>query len=56
MFDVVPGRPEESILLHRIESNEPAVAMPEIGRSVGHVAAIDLVREWVRGLPGQCTE
>ncbi len=53
-FDVVPGRPEESILVHRLESNEPAVAMPEIGRSLGHAGAIDLVRGWIKGLPGGC--
>jgi hypothetical protein len=29
--------------------------MPEIGRSLVHEAAVDVVREWIARLPGACT-
>tara|TARA_B100000003_G_scaffold55939_1_gene49424 strand:+ start:88 stop:1107 length:1020 start_codon:yes stop_codon:yes gene_type:complete len=46
-YSIVPGHPEESILLFRMLSNEPDVMMPESGRSLMHVEAIDLISEWI---------
>lgn len=54
-FDVVPGQPDASILLHRMLATEPAIAMPEIGRSVVHTEAVDLVRAWIAGMSGDCS-
>ncbi|WP_228530681.1 MULTISPECIES: SO2930 family diheme c-type cytochrome [Myxococcaceae] len=53
-FDVVPGKPEESILSYRLRSVDPKVAMPELGRSVVHAEGVQLVEAWIRGLPGSC--
>jgi len=53
-FDVVPGAPEESILLHRMRSTEPDVAMPELGRSLVHEEAVSLIEQWIAELPGSC--
>jgi uncharacterized repeat protein (TIGR03806 family) len=53
-FDIVPGEPDHSILLHRMQSNEPDVAMPELGRAIVHVEAVALVREWIASLDGNC--
>ncbi len=53
-FDVVPGKPDESILIHRVEATEASIAMPEIGRSTIHHEAATLLRQWVSGLPGTC--
>ena len=53
-FDVVPGKPDESILIHRVEATEASIAMPEIGRSTVHHEAATLLRQWVSGLPGTC--
>jgi uncharacterized repeat protein (TIGR03806 family) len=52
LFDLVPGRPDESILVHRMESSEPKVMMPELGRAVMHREGAALIREWVQSLPG----
>jgi len=49
-FSIVPGAPDESILLHRMESTEPGVAMPELGRQLVPRAAVDLIRAWIEGL------
>jgi len=51
-YDLIPGRPEESILLARMESTRPKEMMPQIGRSVVHEEGVALVREWIRSLPG----
>jgi uncharacterized repeat protein (TIGR03806 family) len=55
-FDVVPGKPDESILLYRMLSTRPKEMMPEIGRSVVHHEAAALVREWLAELKGNCGE
>ena len=47
LFDVVPGHPEQSILYHRIESTEPGVAMPELGRTLVHQEAVEVIRGWI---------
>ena len=49
-FDVAPGEPDRSILLHRMASREPGVMMPEIGRSLVHQEGLELVRAYVAGL------
>lgn len=53
-FDLVPGRPEESILIYRMMSTRPKEMMPEIGRSLAHREGIVLVREWLAALEGDC--
>jgi hypothetical protein len=50
-FDVVPGHPERSIMLHRLESTEPGIAMPELGRAAVHKEGIALLSEWIKSLP-----
>lgn len=50
-FDIVPGKPEHSILLYRMESTRPKEMMPEIGRAIVHQEGIALVREWLASLP-----
>lgn len=54
LFDIVPGAPDESILLHRMESTEPDVAMPELGRSLIHAEGVELIRDWIKSLPRDC--
>ncbi len=54
LFDVVPGKPDESIMIYRLSSTEAGVMMPELGRSVVHKESLDLIRQWVTGLPGTC--
>ena len=49
-YDVVPGKPDESIMLHRIKSTEPDVAMPELGRSIVHAEGVALVRKWIENM------
>jgi len=53
-FGIVPGRPEESILLYRMESTDPGAMMPELGRGLAHEEGNALVRRWISALPGDC--
>jgi hypothetical protein len=54
LFDIVPGSPGESILLHQMESTEADVAMPEVGRGLVHSEGVRLIGEWIASLPGSC--
>ncbi len=47
-YDVVAGHPEQSILVHRMESTEPKILMPELGRSLVHKEGVELIRQWIR--------
>jgi uncharacterized repeat protein (TIGR03806 family) len=51
-YDLVPGDPEDSILVYRLESSAPKIMMPQIGRAVVHTEGVALVREWVAALQG----
>lgn len=46
-FDILPGDPDASILLYRVESTEPGVMMPELGRHLGDPEAVVLLRKWI---------
>jgi hypothetical protein len=52
LYDIVPGQPDESILMYRLESMEPGVMMPELGRRLTDEEGVALVREWVASLNG----
>lgn len=51
LYDVVPGRPDESILAYRIASTHPGVMMPELGKRLVHEEGVALVREWIAAMP-----
>ncbi|MCB1846772.1 MAG: right-handed parallel beta-helix repeat-containing protein [Halieaceae bacterium] len=53
-FDIVPGNADQSITSYRMDSNQPDVRMPEIGRTLIHDEGVALVREWINSLSGQC--
>ena len=52
-FVVEPGHPERSILLYRMQSIEPGVAMPEQGRAMVHREAVTLLNRWIAAMPPQ---
>lgn len=47
LVSIEPGAPDKSILVHRMNSAEPGVAMPELGRSTIDHEAVALMREWI---------
>lgn len=46
-FDIVPGKPDESIVIHRMSSTKVGVAMPEIGRTTVDQEGVELIRNWI---------
>jgi len=56
LYDIVPGAPDDSILVFRMEDLRPAVRMPELSKAIVHAEGVALVRSWVLGLPPQACE
>lgn len=54
LFDAVGGHPEVSIIVHRMDSEEPKIMMPEIGRTIRHTEGVRLVRDWLAFTGGGC--
>ena len=46
-YSIVPGHPEESIMIYRMKSLNPAAMMPEIGRRMVHQEGVDLIASWI---------
>ncbi|WP_223860365.1 SO2930 family diheme c-type cytochrome [Spirosoma validum] len=49
-FDIVPGKPDESILIYRLHSTDPGEMMPELGRKTVHTESLALLREWINAM------
>ena len=49
-YDIVPGAPEESIMVYRFDSTDPGIMMPELGRTMIHKEGLELIKEWILSL------
>lgn len=49
-YSIVPGKPDESILLYRMQSLDPGIMMPESGRFLEHTEAVELINKWIKNL------
>lgn len=54
-FDIAPGDPTHSILYNRMRSLDPGIMMPELGRSLAHEEADQLIFDWISSLTGSCS-
>lgn len=46
-FAIAPGQPQASYLVYRMESLDPGIAMPELGRATVHSEGVALVSQWI---------
>lgn len=53
-YDIVPGKPDQSIFVFRLETREPGKMMPELGRSVTHEEGVALIAAWISEMEGGC--
>jgi len=53
LYSIVPGKPEESILMYRLETTKVGELMPEFGRSLVHEESVELIRQWIAEMPEQ---
>lgn len=49
-YSIVPGNPEESILVYRMNATDPGAMMPELGRRLVHEEGVKLISAWIRGM------
>ena len=49
-YDIAPGDAGNSILIHRMQSTDPGVMMPELGRTIIDDQGIKLLKEWINQL------
>jgi uncharacterized repeat protein (TIGR03806 family) len=52
-YDIVPGKPSQSILLYRMQTNDPGIAMPELGREQIHKEGVALVEQWIKEMKNE---
>ena len=52
--DIVPGMPDSSIFIYRMESTDPEIKMPEIPNMVSDDFGVELISEWILSLTGDC--
>lgn len=50
-YDIIPGKPDESILMYRLETEEAGSRMPSLARNMAHHQANEVIREWILSLP-----
>jgi uncharacterized repeat protein (TIGR03806 family) len=51
LYDIVPGKPDESIFVYRLASDQPQIMMPELGKRLVHKEGIELIRQWIAEMP-----
>lgn len=50
-YDIAPGHADRSIMTYRMDSTDPGVAMPELGRATVHREGVALIRDWINAMP-----
>lgn len=50
-FDIAAGHPDQSILIYRLESLDPGISMPELGRNSVHDEGVALLKQWIKQMP-----
>ena len=53
-YGILPGVPDSSIILYRMNSIKLNEMMPELGRQMIHGEGVELIREWIATLKGKC--
>ena len=53
-YDIVPGKPAESVVVCRLATTEFGVKMPELGRALIDTAGVSLISEWITQLNSGC--
>ncbi len=55
-YDIVPGKPDASILMCRFTTTESKWRMPPLGVQLLHKEGIELIRQWIAEMPpGVCS-
>jgi hypothetical protein len=49
-FDIVKGKPSESILVYRMKSTDAGEMMPELSRKLIHTEGVELIKDWIKSM------
>lgn len=49
-YDIHPGEPDSSIIVFRMNSHDPGIMMPELGKKMVHTEGVKLIREWIASM------
>lgn len=55
-YDIVPGDPDSSVMICRVNTADPAVRMPPLARQLVHEDGVALLRELIEALPAVACE
>jgi len=54
-WDIVPGHPEQSIMVYRMSSSDADIKMPELPNRIPDKKGVALISEWISGMdPNTC--
>ncbi len=54
-YDIVPGNPDQSILVHRVGSTDPNVKMPPLPTRLADQQGVQVMRDWIASMtPRSC--
>ena len=51
LVSILPGKPDASIMVYRMDSAEPGIAMPELGKATVDPHGVAVVRRWIEQMP-----
>ena len=49
-YGIVPGNADASILVYRMQTLDPGMMMPEVGRKLRHEEGVSLIKEWINAM------
>ena len=52
LFDVVPGHPEQSVMIYRMKSSDPKAKMPQLPLTTVDEFGVRLLSDWIASLAG----
>ena len=55
LVSIAPGQPDQSIVVHRMSSTDPGVAMPELGKATLDQDGIAVVSSWITAMSKEGT-
>ncbi|MCY1066274.1 hypothetical protein OV090_15950 [Nannocystis sp. RBIL2] len=55
-YDIVPGQPDDSIVIFRMNSLDPEIKMPELPNRVIDQKGVQLIRDWIAAMPAKDCE
>lgn len=55
-WDIVPGAPDQSVMIYRMESEVPGTKMPELPSLLSHPEGVALIREWIAAMSPETCE